>query len=377
MRAPARRRRLLAMAIGIAVAFGTAEATMRVAGIGVETELRSGRNPMARWAQVDAFCAYRAIEGEYLSHRKTVDENGFFSTPPLPRTKPPGTLRIAFLGGSSTAGTVPYLGDEETWPWQVVERLRAALPGREIDFVNAALPGYGTFESYGRLWSRVRFFAPDVVVVYHGWNDMYWFRDAAKASTWRVGRDGGWGFDGIDRVVQVPLTPVPAWAGWSRVLGFAHRAIWPDAGLVGEVGGARVLPRLATSFDPAAVEVFRQNLALMAAAQDVLDFELHVAKQVTLIVPGLDEAARQRCGYRLHGFDHDAHVRAYEAIYSAIDTTLPPDRVIDLTHLSGSTDNLVDHVHLSALGAERVAEGVAAHLLRRFAPAAAPPDGGR
>lgn len=363
------RSRLLAAGVGTLVAFIAAEVTLRVVQPGVE--VRSGRNPMAKWAQVDAFCAYRGRPGEYLSRQKTVNSDGFFSTPEIAREKPPGTLRIAFLGGSSTAGTVPYLADEKTWPWQVVERLRAAMPGREIDFLNAALPGYSTFESYGRLWSRIRFYDPDVVVVYHGWNDLYYFKNAAKAAAWRVNREGGWGFDGVERVVEIPQAPVPGWAAWSSVLSFVHRAVVPDEGLVGEVGrlDRRPGPDLATDWDPAAIDVFRQNLQLLLAAQDALGFELHVCKQATLIVAGLDEELRARCGYRLHGFDHDAHVRAFDAVYAVIDEVVPADRVIDLTYLSGSTENLVDHVHLNERGNERVAEGVAEHLLRGWTPA--------
>ena len=130
----------------------------------------------------------------------------------------------------------------------------------------------------------------------------------------------------------------------------------------GEVGRSGPARTLATSFDPAGPEIFRQHLQLMIAAQEVLGFELHVAKQATLAVADLDRETRERCGYQLHGFDHDAHVRAFRAIYAIVDEELPKGRVIDLTHLSGSTDNLLDHVHLTPLGARLVAGAVATHL---------------
>ena len=47
---------------------------------------------------------------------------------------------------------------------------------RLLDFVNASLPGSSSFESLGRLSHRLRFYRPDVIVVYHGWNDLYYFR---------------------------------------------------------------------------------------------------------------------------------------------------------------------------------------------------------
>ena len=109
----------------------------------------AGPNPISEWAFVDAFCAYRAKPGQYAED-KTVNSHGFLSTPPVTPHKPEGTVRIVFLGGSATAGTGKNLADAETWPWQTVEMLREQLP-IPLDFINAALGGYTSFESYGRL----------------------------------------------------------------------------------------------------------------------------------------------------------------------------------------------------------------------------------
>jgi lysophospholipase L1-like esterase len=69
-----------------------------------------------------------------------------------------------------------------------------------------------------------------------------------------------------------------------------------------------------------------------------------------------------------HGFDFDAHVRAFDAIYRVIDEEVPADRIIDLTHLSGKTTYLVDHIHLSEEGCRRVAEVVAEKLRKQLEP---------
>ena len=120
----------------------------------------TGRNYMEKWALIDAFCAYRAKPGTYGITGKSVNSYGFISTPEISPTKPDNTIRIAFLGGSSTAGTGFDLPDEETWPWKVIKILREKCPKIRFDFINAALGGYTSFESYGRLWSRIRFFFP-------------------------------------------------------------------------------------------------------------------------------------------------------------------------------------------------------------------------
>ena len=263
------KRKLLAVGVGTAAAFVAAEVTFRIVQPIPEFERISGRHPMARWAHIDGFCAYRGIPGEYLSHQKTINRDGFFSTPQISREKGPRTLRIAFLGGSSTAGTVPVLPDEETWPWLVARELDRLLPDRDVDFINAAAPGYSTFESYGRLWSRIRFFEPDVVVVYHGWNDMYYFGDTKGIHRWRVLEDGNWTFDQKERLRRIPRPPLPLLVGWSSLLGYVHRTIFTErpSGEVGRGGPARTL---ATTFDPAGPEIFRQHLRFEGAELDLL-----------------------------------------------------------------------------------------------------------
>jgi len=133
-----------------------------------------GKHPMSGWAIVDAFSAYRARAGKY-DEGKTVSKQGFISTPDIPVDKPHNTIRIAFLGESSTAGVGKHnLKDEGTWPYQTVSMIRNKTSW-QIDFINGALGGYTSFESYGRLWSRIRHFKPDIVIVCHGWNEMYYF----------------------------------------------------------------------------------------------------------------------------------------------------------------------------------------------------------
>ena len=91
---------------------------------------------------------------------------GLYEDLELTVAKDPDVIRIVFLGGSSTAGTGADLSDEDTWPWVATNELLPSVPeGKRLEFINAALGGYCTFESYGRLWSRLRAYEPDIVVV--------------------------------------------------------------------------------------------------------------------------------------------------------------------------------------------------------------------
>jgi lysophospholipase L1-like esterase len=314
------------------------------------------KQPIADWAFLDAYSAWRGRPGVYHSGSvtKTVNRDGFISTPEITQVKPPHTVRIAFLGESSTAGTGTLLPDSITWPWQVAENLRHR-PGRtdRIEFLNASLGGYSTFESMGRLWSRVRFYSPDIVVVYHGWNDMYYFNAVDRIANWHTLPDGSWGLES-----SVPVTVYqPRWYDYlvrsSQILTKVRLRLSPAVN--GEAKAGVFQKTLSDHYDHRGLEIFRTNLRLIRATAQTLGIELFVGKQATLIVPGLPEKERARCRYDFHGFDHDAHVDAFRQIYRIIDEEIPRDHVIDVTPLSGIPENFHDHIHPTDLGAARTA----------------------
>jgi hypothetical protein len=210
--------------------------------------------------------------------------------------------------------------------------------------------GFTTFESFGRLWSRVRFYSPDIVVVYHGWNEMYYFNSVDKIAQWRTLPDGSWGFKPVT-VYQ------PRWYDWvlrpSQLLTKVRLHMIKPVG--GELSGGVSQRQLVDSFDHRAPEIFRTNLRLIEHAARLLDIRLYVGKQATLIVPDLSDRDRELCRYDLHGFGHEAHVEAFRAIYRVIDQEIPPDRIIDVTSLSGVPENFYDHIHPTPIGAERTA----------------------
>ena len=99
-----------------------------------------------------------------------INRDGFRS-PDLSREKPPGTIRLAFLGGSTTF-CAEVSSNEATWPDQVTRSLRARHPGVPFDYLNAGVPGYGLGSIRTTLERRIAPFHPDVVVLYEATNDM-------------------------------------------------------------------------------------------------------------------------------------------------------------------------------------------------------------
>ena len=325
---------------------------------------RENRASESDYAFTDAFSAYAPMPSTELIAGKTVNAHGFMGTPELEREKPEGVVRIAFLGGSSTAGMGIDLRDTQTWPWKVAETLGALdLGDASVDFLNASLGGYTTFESLGRLWSRVRFFDPDVVVLYHGWNELYYFtpRRVESIHRWRMLRDGDWTLQRTDN----PHARFEPWAidpfiGWSQLLVKLRLRLGRQR--TGEQSAEAPVKALATDYDPRAPEIFRDNLRLIRSTCESLGMELFVVKQATLLAADNSDADRARCQVAYHGFDAEAHLRAYAALHQVVDEEIASERIIDGSVLDGRSDLFHDHVHPTSAGTTALAELVSGPL---------------
>ncbi len=94
-----------------------------------------------------------------------------FRGPELALPKPPGRIRIAFLGASTTF-CAEVSSNDLTWPDLVTQRVQSEFGTTTFDYVNAAVPGYTVSSSLRNLQERVARLQPDVVVVYHATNDL-------------------------------------------------------------------------------------------------------------------------------------------------------------------------------------------------------------
>ena len=89
----------------------------------------------------------------------------------LTTPRPANALRVWCVGGSSTFDI--YVPDNDsTWPGQLQRWLQRQLPRRAVEVINAGIPGevlQGSLMDFIHHHERVR---PDVLVVYHGPNDL-------------------------------------------------------------------------------------------------------------------------------------------------------------------------------------------------------------
>ena len=96
--------------------------------------------------------------------------------------KPAGTFRILCLGDSVTFGfRVPLVflkrpqdrdPARRPYPARMEAWLRAANPGRAVEVVPLAVPGYSSHQGLAWLSRDARAYAPDLVILLFGWNDI-------------------------------------------------------------------------------------------------------------------------------------------------------------------------------------------------------------
>ena len=111
------------------------------------------------------------------------------SVDPLQSLKPkqPGTIRIVCLGDSVTFGyRVPAVWPDKPteydpewlpYPMLLEKHLRAANPGRNIEVITMAVPGYTSHQGLAWLRRDIDRLNPDLLTVSFGWNDVS-FSDA-------------------------------------------------------------------------------------------------------------------------------------------------------------------------------------------------------
>ena len=86
-----------------------------------------------------------------------------FRSPEIPVPKPPGTVRLAFLGSSTTYG--PHVDNASTWPHLVTQAIQAAYPTCRVDYINAGVPGFSSPRILTYYRAYVSKLEPDIVIL--------------------------------------------------------------------------------------------------------------------------------------------------------------------------------------------------------------------
>ncbi len=90
----------------------------------------------------------------------------------FPIEKPGGIYRIVVLGGS-TVYTLAVEDNKETFTSKLEIVLQNEYGYNNVEVINAGVPGYNSWESLINFQFRVLDLSPDLIIIYHGTNDIH------------------------------------------------------------------------------------------------------------------------------------------------------------------------------------------------------------
>lgn len=115
------------------------------------------------------YTAYAMKPGYTRANIERINSLGFRGEE-ISLIKPDEIYRIVAIGGSTTFAV--YLPWNQSYPYLLQQELRNRFGTDKIEVINAGLTGSTSAESFHRLPTQVLPLKPDMVVIYHAFNDL-------------------------------------------------------------------------------------------------------------------------------------------------------------------------------------------------------------
>jgi lysophospholipase L1-like esterase len=115
------------------------------------------------------YSAYAMKPGYTRANIEQINSLGFRGEE-INSQKPDDVYRIVAIGGSTTFAV--YLPWDQSYPYLLQQELRQRFGTDKIEVVNGGLTGSTSAESFHRLPTQVLPIDPDMVIIYHGFNDL-------------------------------------------------------------------------------------------------------------------------------------------------------------------------------------------------------------
>lgn len=351
-----RRRRvgfgLLVLCIGLGLALAATEAALwLIAPV-----------PYNEWMvwQADGYMRGRPAPNQVVHNRlgQEVRINKYgFRGPDYAFTRLPGTLRVVVHGGS--AGFCFDVKEaRNAWPTKLEEKLRARL-GMPVEVINLALPGFDVFNSKQTFQCWGRAFQPDVVLIYHSWNDMKFFR-ALETVPYRS-------------TAQVPNKPLWQRIGRATQLGRRTRNFYwkiTNRQLENEFQRGEADPAFEAPVAPQALEYEQLQFTDFVALVRHSDALPVLVTQATTLVPERldDPEYRQALTWapRMVGMSLERAAETWQLVNERIAAVARETNTLLIDGYNGVPHDLkyvLDTVHLSDEGCELLAELLAEKLV--------------
>jgi len=268
--------------------------------------------------------------------------------PAITQRKPEGTLRVLCLGGSSTFNYHAPQG--RTWPARLEEYLRTALK-RDVEVINAGTPGYSSYQSSVRFEQELINYDPDVVLVYHLWNDLklFWMDNPADMiSKWEI--------HGRYNEVRTLLDPFPFLDNVSRVSQFVTHSRFAGIRIMQEFRHVDEEGWIHSELDKRVTEpgvgFYRSNLQRVAQVAADHNLPLGLIDQALIVVDDPRAIQNSKIRYNYLGFDHPTMLEAIRrgrAVTREV-ATAGHVSIITTDGFPKDFEHFRDHVHLNEAG---------------------------
>jgi len=276
-----------------------------------------------------------------------------FRSPEIKVTKPHGTTRFAFLGGSTTF-CQEVTNSEYVWPTVVKNVVQDNYPDRRFEHINASVTGFTTIDSLTNLNDRVAHLEPDVIFIYHSVNDI-------AHNMWSLADSQG---------IATLADPNP-WLLKVMKISVLADLVYKNLLLV-KINKKESNDTLKAKYDDEyMVSRFRKSL------NELVERALEVSPYV--VIPTFtnrlraDQSPEQRAisaelyHHTLLYFKTEDVITALESYNNVIREMAYSDNVIVMDTelaLEGTSDNFVDSVHFTDAGSKRFGVAVANFLVQ-------------
>ena len=354
---------LLALLLGLLLAAGVLEISVWVAQPEASYEqwhassLRYLLDPEVDWKLEPGTHPWGRINGDH------------FRGPPLSKDKPADVFRIAVLGGSAAFDL--YKPDEQAWPLLLEQHLNAnrhaARKGPRYQVLNAGTPGYSTWQSVRLLRAHIFDWHPDLILVYHLYNDSLAFRFDDSEKIIR-----GWRMNARANHLSAAAHPHLAWDALGSVLPHAgdllrHQWIqFQRRQRLQENAAYWHRPKLGERAHPVGLGFYHDNLEHMAELSEAHGVRMGIITQASMIREHPTAEQRQVIGYGYRGLSHPELWASYQRTWQmATELAERHEHVFALpAHLlvPPTREMFHDEVHLTDRGSALLSELVARHL---------------
>ena len=317
--------------------------------------------------QADACFSWKLVPGEYHRSLETVRINSMgLRGPEIPHRKAPGEFRIFVLGGSAAFNVNSEGG--RTWPRMLERRLQGKF-GPKIRVVNGSTPGYTSYQSARRLECQLLSLSPDLVLVYHLWNDVKFFSESDQGALISYLDAHGRFNEGSTMnflTGRIPLfDELTRWSQLITRLRFAMIKLVRHFRKVSDEG--REKDNLDLKIHKSGVGFYRNNLLKIQLLLAKRKIPLLIAKQPLLVRSDNTSKERRRIRYGYSGFRHEILMKAIQLGWDVNDEVCRLGGVHCIPvhqNVPSTLEYFHDHVHPTPKGRQAIADAVYLRVAR-------------